>query len=86
MPNRRESEPIDAAAIQERFDRLSAIFTDIMATVDEVSKYRCPYKNRIGRCTAAFGCRNQRRTAEPDDLKICSGDDRLDHRSAWEST
>jgi hypothetical protein len=86
VPERPDPERIDAAAVQERMDRLSAIFADVMVTVEEVSKYRCPYKNRHGRCTAAFGCRNQRRPTEPGGLKVCGGDDRLDYRSAWETT
>ena len=55
--------------------------------------WRCPYKDRHDRCTAAFGCRNQRRPAagdqrfEPGAGKprfLCSADDKLDYRSAWE--
>ena len=55
--------------------------------------WRCPYKDRHDRCTAAFGCRNQRRPAagdprfEPGAGKprfLCAGDDKLDYRSAWE--
>ena len=55
--------------------------------------WRCPYKDRHDRCTAAFGCRNQRRpeTGDPrfasgtDKLRfLCAGDDKLDYRSAWE--
>ena len=55
--------------------------------------WRCPYKDRHDRCTAAFGCRNQRRP-EADDPRfasgadklrfLCAGDDKLDYRSAWE--
>jgi hypothetical protein len=80
----RSTRPIDAAAVRERFDRLSALFADMMITVEDVSKRRCPYKNRLGECTAAFGCRNQRRPLQPGGLKICGGDDRIDYRSAWE--
>ena len=55
--------------------------------------WRCPYKDRHDRCTAAFGCRNQRRpeAGDPrfasgaDKLRfLCVGDDKLDYRSAWE--
>ena len=55
--------------------------------------WRCPYKDRHDRCTAAFGCRNQRRpeAGDPrfasgaDKLRfLCAGDDKLDYRSAWE--
>lgn len=85
MPERAESEEITEAAVRERLDRLSAIFGEMMATVEEVSKYRCPYKNREGRCTAAFGCRNQRKPTEAGGRNVCGGDDRLDYRSAWET-
>ncbi|MCY4374995.1 MAG: ASKHA domain-containing protein [Spirochaetaceae bacterium] len=55
--------------------------------------WRCPYKDRRDRCTAAFGCRNQRHPAagdrrfEPGPEQprfLCAGDDKLDYRSAWE--
>jgi hypothetical protein len=86
VPERREPELIDQTAVQVRLDRLAAIFGDMMPTVESVSRYRRPYKNRLGRCTAAFGCRNQRRAREPGGLKVCGGDDRLDYRGAWERT
>ena len=62
--------------------RLYGIFREMSATVSEVSKRRCPYKNVRDRCTAAFGCRNQRRE-EPGSLPLCIGSDDLDYRSAW---
>ena len=76
--------PIDAAAWQERLDRVTSLFASMMDTVQEQSKVRCPYKNRFDQCTATFGCRNQRKPRAPGELKICGGDDRLDYRSAWE--
>ena len=79
-------QPVDPAAVQAAFDRLSAIFSDMMVTVAEVSTHRCPYKNRFDECTAKFGCRNQRRPTEPGGLKVCGGDDKLDYRSAWETS
>jgi hypothetical protein len=79
-------EQITASAVQERLDRLSAIFEEMMVTVDDLATRRCPYKNRVGECTAAFGCRNQRPPMEGAGRRICGGDDRLDYRSAWEST
>lgn len=99
MPDRRPVRPVeargsepavgsaalDAVAVAASFDRLSAILADMMATVEEVSRSRCPYKNRHGRCTAQFGCRNQRRPTEPGGLRVCGGDDKLDYRSAWET-
>jgi hypothetical protein len=77
---------IDPAAVQERFDRLSALLAEMMVTVADVSARRCPYKNRLGECTAAFGCRNQLRPIHSGGLRICGGDDRLDYRSAWETS
>jgi hypothetical protein len=87
VPDRPGPKPndVDAAAVAASFERLSVIFTDMMTTVEQVSRYRCPYKNRDGRCTAAFGCRNQRRPTEPGGRRVCGGDDKLDYRSAWES-
>jgi hypothetical protein len=79
-------QPVDPVAVQAAFDRLSAIFSDMMVTVAEVSTHRCPYKNRFDKCTAKFGCRNQLRPTEPGGLKVCGGDDKLDYRSAWETS
>jgi hypothetical protein len=79
-------EPIDAIAARRSFDRLSAIFDEMMVTVADISTRRCPYKDKADHCTAKFGCRNQRRPSEPGSLSVCGGDDRLDYRSAWETT
>jgi hypothetical protein len=86
IPDARAVEPIDPEAARRSFDRLSAIFGEMMITVADVSTHRCPYKDKTDRCTAKFGCRNQRRPSEPGGLRICGGDDRLDYRSAWETT
>lgn len=77
-------EQIDPVAYQERLDRLAALFDSMMTTVADLSSRRCPYKNRFDQCTASFGCRNQRPPREPDGLKVCGGDDKLDYRGAWE--
>ena len=58
-------------------ERLHGIFTDISRTVNEVSTWRCPYKNAQDRCTARFGCRNQLRTNIAGELPICTGSDKL---------
>ena len=76
---------IDKAAYQERLDRITAIFKDMMAHATEQATYRCPYKNRFDECTARFGCRNQRKPREAGGLLVCGGDDKLDYRSAWET-
>ena len=76
---------IDKAAYQERLDRITAIFKDMMAHATEQARYRCPYKNRFDECTAQFGCRNQRKPRETGGLLMCGGDDKLDYRMAWET-
>lgn len=81
-----DTAPVDPAAVQASFDRLSAILGEMMVTVADISTRRCPYKDKTDHCTAKFGCRNQRRPTEPEGLRVCGGDDRLDYRSAWETT
>jgi hypothetical protein len=78
--------PIDPAAVQASFDRLSALFGEMMITVADISTRRCPYKDKSDHCTAKFGCRNQLRPTESGGLKVCGGDDKIDYRSAWETT
>ena len=60
------------------------IFRDISHSADEVSKWRCPYKNVQDRCTAKFGCRNQDRNVPIDELYVCIGSDDIDYRPAWQ--
>jgi hypothetical protein len=74
---------IDPAEYQKRLDQLSEILNGIAQHAAEVSTGRCPYKNRLNQCTAKFGCRNQRRSAEK--ILLCAGDDKLNYRNAWES-
>ena len=78
-------ETIDPEAYRKRLERISELFESMMPVVNELSLRRCPYKNRFDQCTAGFGCRNQRPPANPGELKICGGDDKLDYRSAWET-
>ena len=75
---------IDKRRYEASLDRLYNIFKGMSDTADEVSQWRCPYKNVESRCTAKFSCRNQHFTNIPDDLPICTGSDKLDYRSAWE--
>lgn len=77
---------LDRDAYQRRLDRLGEIFGSMMSTVEEQTSYRCPYKNKHGRCTAQFGCRNQRKPPIKGELMICAGDDKLDYRRAWETS
>lgn len=85
---------LDADAWQQRLDRLSSVLATIAGHADAQARWRCPYKDRHDRCTASFGCRNQRRPPAgdprfahgPDRLRfLCAGDDQLDYRSAWEA-
>jgi hypothetical protein len=80
-------ERLDQEAYQRRLDRLTGLFGTMMETVEDLSTKRCPYKDRHARCTAGFGCRNQRKPPadDADQRRICVGDDKLDYRSAWES-
>ena len=64
--------------------RLEDIFRDISHSANEVSQWRCPYKNVEDRCTAKFGCRNQNRKIKGDELYLCMGSDDIDYRPAWE--
>ena len=78
------SQKLDKERYRASMAWLQDIFKDISNTVDQVSTWRCPYKNAEDRCTAHFGCRNQLRTGKPDELPVCTGSDNLDYRSAWE--
>ena len=80
------SETINPRDYQERLDRITEIFSDMMQKADEVSTHRCPYKNRFDHCTAKFGCRNQRPATVAGERYLCAADDKLDYRSAWETT
>ena len=75
---------IDPEAYRQRIDRLSAIFSDIAGHAEELSKFRCPYRDRLDRCTGKFKCRNQQ-VAPNDELLICRHDGKFDYRSAWET-
>ena len=79
-------EKIDPAEYQKRLDRLTEILTGMVRHADAVSTHRCPYKNRHDECTASFGCRNKRPVAAPDGKPLCASDDKLDYRSAWETS
>ena len=76
---------IDPERMRASLDQMYEIFKQMALKADEVSLHRCPYKNMHGRCTAQFGCRNQRRTGVKGELAICAGDDKLDYRRAWET-
>ena len=79
-----DSQPVDRSRYEASIKRLDDIFRDMSDTVTEVSKWRCPYKSVEDRCTANFGCRNQDRSVPEGELFICTSDDNLDYRSAWD--
>ena len=76
---------IDKKEYQRRLDKITELFSSMSVHADEQSTYRCPYKNKEERCTAKFGCRNQRKPDNRRELLICGGDDKLDYRQAWET-
>ena len=78
------SPKIDPEAYRQRIDRLSAIFSDIAGHAKEISKFRCPYRDRLDRCTGKFKCRNQQVSSD-DGFLSCVHDGRFDYRSAWET-
>lgn len=77
--------PIDKAAYQKRLDRISEIFADMVGRADDLSRERCPYRDRLDRCTAEFRCRNQAAPDAGEELARCTHDGRFDYRTAWES-
>ncbi len=74
----------DKEKLQRSLDRLWEIYRDIGQTANQVSQWRCPYKNKDDRCTARFGCRYQLYDNGRDQPALCTGSDKLDYRSAWE--
>ena len=78
-------EQIDPTEYEKRLDKLGEIFAQIATQADHQSLTRCPYKNRNDRCTAQFGCRYKRKPPADDELPICTSDDQLDYRRAWET-
>ncbi len=76
----------DKERYQASMARLQEIFQDISDSANQVSTWRCPYKNAQDRCTAKFGCRNQSANDINSGLALCTGSDDLDYRDAWESS
>ena len=83
-PDPANADQVNRPRYEASIRRLDDIFRGMSDTVNEVSKWRCPYKNVKDRCTANFGCRNQDRSVPEGELFICLSDDNLDYRSAWE--
>ena len=80
------AERIDPADYAERLERISGIFSGMIATATTQATFRCPYRNRSDECTAGFGCRNQRWPNGRDVAALCGADDKLDYRGAWDSS
>jgi hypothetical protein len=78
------NEKVDKERYQASIARLEEIFRGISDTTNQVSTWRCPYKNAQDRCTAGFRCRNQSKFDIKDNLSLCTGSDNLDYRAAWE--
>ncbi len=74
---------VDRERLKASLDHLFDIYRQIGEVANQVSTWRCPYKDRNNRCTARFGCRHQSREA-PEELPLCTGSDKLDYRDAWE--
>lgn len=79
------SEQVDKGRYEASIARLEAIFQVISDTANQVSTWRCPYKNAQNRCTAGFRCRNQSKTDIQNNMSLCTGSDDLDYRAAWET-
>ena len=75
----------DTEKLRASLNNLWEIYQEIGDTANQVSTWRCPYKNMYDRCTAKFGCRYQKKTGRIDDLPVCTGSDNLDYRNAWET-
>ena len=75
---------LDKAAYQQRLDRLGELLSAIVEHADEASRHRCPYRDRLDQCTAAFSCRHQQPPETPGGPPRCGHDGTFDYRSAWE--
>ena len=72
---------IDPQAYQQSLEKLWEIYSGITEHAEEQALFRCPYKNKLDQCTAKFGCRYQRHGGQ---ILLCTSDDELDYRTAWE--
>ena len=70
---------------QQRLDRLTEIYSDIVSHADEQATQRCPYRDARDRCTAAFSCGNQIAAVEKGAPATCGHDGTFDYSLAWET-
>ena len=70
---------------QQRLDRLTEIFSDIVSHADAQATQRCPYRDVRDRCTAAFSCRNQIPAETEGEPATCGHDGTFDYSEAWEA-
>ena len=76
---------VDRERLRASVAQIYEIFKNISQVADEVSTWRCPYKNMHDRCTAGFGCRNQLFDQGQDNPALCNGSDKLNYKDAWET-
>jgi hypothetical protein len=76
-------ETIERKDVQERFDRITEIFSDMVTKAQKSSLRRCPYKNRFSECTAKFQCALQGAAPGERGLLPCLGDDKFGYCEAW---
>ena len=76
---------VNKARVHASMARLQDILKGIGETANQVSAWRCPYKNAQDLCTAGFGCRNQSHPHAGADLPVCLSSDDLDYREAWDA-
>jgi hypothetical protein len=70
---------------QERLDRISDMFSELISHAETVSQHRCPYRDRDDCCTAMFLCRNQQVVDDGTNAFVCGHDGTFDYRDAWQS-
>ena len=75
--------------IKERHKESIAKLEKIMASMNDTAmkqaQFRCPYRNKDDRCTAKFGCRNQRKP-KIKEMFSCDqkNNDNLNYEAYWE--
>jgi len=70
---------------QQRLDRLTDIFSDIVSHADTQAAHRCPYRDARDRCTAAFSCGNRVEAEAEGAAPTCGHDGTFDYSDAWET-